>query len=445
MPYQGEFASGESLPEFTQSESVRRFQGMINIQDATEQHALPATVGPRGLMPNITRVIAIDGSHISSRVKNGYPGAEAALLRIAAIVLDIEKVRNPGHRTFLSPKEMRDLERCSAVDAVIPGRNVTEKGRQDDSPIRFFRRTIWEILQGRLEQNHETLLDTMITITSTRKDDYEIMCPVEDCERKVSPDPSQPTICPCEEREPVYPTDSLRLQERFEENGHNGQVYTLVRQVTEQLVLMNILRYFDQHGTQEFIDHTAFIIDGPLAIYGMPAWLKPYLQAEVVRIHDKFRQNGHLGLLLFGIEKGGEFLEHLRELDQPGENDSEPPIPNKTVLAPDTQYIHHYIIAKAAKTKDYGKDTYYSRKLLYKNATGQHSVITTPMINDASQDLSNCQPEAFPRLGNALELMDELSSYLYQDSFAPLVRAHAHAAIPIKVGTRILSELLPHS
>ena len=37
--------------------------------------------------------------------------------------------------------------------------------------------------------------------------------------------------------------------------------------------------------------------------------------------------------------------------------------------------------------------------------------------------------------------MDELSTYLYEDGFAPLVRAHAHAAIPLKAGTGLLANI----
>ncbi len=72
------------------------------------------------------------------------------------------------------------------------------------------------------------------------------------------------------------------------------------------------------------------------------------------------------------------------------------------------------------------------------------SVLVTPMVNDAGRDPTCVALAAFPRLGDILDLMDELSTYLYQDGFAPLVRAHAHAAIPLKTGTRILADLFHH-
>ena len=65
----------------------------------------------------------------------------------------------------------------------------------------------------------------------------------------------------------------------------------------------------------------------------------------------------------------------------------------------------------------------------------------TPIVNDQGRDYDCTAEEAYPRIGEALDIMDELATYLYQDGFAPLVRAHAHAAIPLRAGARILENL----
>ena len=52
---------------------------------STTKHVLPATVDADRDEHQITRIIAIDGSTVSTAVRNGYPGAEAALMRIAAV------------------------------------------------------------------------------------------------------------------------------------------------------------------------------------------------------------------------------------------------------------------------------------------------------------------------------------------------------------------------
>ena len=78
---------------------------------------------------------------------------------------------------------------------------------------------------------------------------------------------------------------------------------------------------------------------------------------------------------------------------------------------------------------------------MYKNGLGQHSVVMTPIVNAEGEDRDCVDEEAYPRLGEALDIMDEFSTYLYEDGFAPLVRAHAHAAIPLKAGIGLLTEM----
>ncbi|MXX87301.1 MAG: hypothetical protein F4Y71_12685 [Acidobacteria bacterium] len=421
------------------SKSVVDFQGTISVKDANEKHPLPASVNGARSPDHINRVIAIDGSVVSAPVRNGYPGAEAALLRIAAVVLDLDKIRNPDPRRIPRPSEIREMEQCDALDAVLPGRNVTERDHPNDSPRRFFRRTIFRALSGPIEAGHESLLDTLTAITSDRTGG-EIACPVEDCSKRVTPSPVF-CRCPCARKEGIYPTDALRLHERFDETGSNGQVFTLAQQVTEHLALVNILRYCEKAGNPDFIRDTAFIMDGPLALFGMSAWLHEWIGREVRRIHTRYVDANHPGVLLVGVEKTGQFLEHLKQLDWSELDGPGTAIPNGTALAPSKDYTHQHIVNRPAEAKDFGSQTYYGRKVLYKNRNGQHSVVTTPIVNPSGEDKNCIDRHAFPRLGETLNILDDLATYLYEDGFAPLVRAHAHAAIPLKAGTEILHRL----
>ncbi|GHX93932.1 hypothetical protein VCSRO161_1102 [Vibrio cholerae] len=79
--------------------------------------------------------------------------------------------------------------------------------------------------------------------------------------------------------------------------------------------------------------------------------------------------------------------------------------------------------------------------MLYKAPSGEHTVINTAMLNDYSVDVSNVSEAAYPRIGDILDVVDQLGTYLYQDGFMPLVRANAHAAIPLKRGISILEEI----
>ena len=445
MPYQNEFARGDSLWRLMESPSVQEFKGVIRHSESQKPHALPAHLNPPRGINNIERVIAIDGSTVTHRVQNGFPGAEAALLHWAAIVIKLQAIRNIPRNYIPSPSEMRDMEQCDTLSAVLPGRNVVRQDKPEDSSKRFFRATVSQDLQtARLDPEHETLLETLRAITLERRD-ARITCPIDDCPLE---DPGKwimpergATVCICEQSEAIYETDVLRAHERFEEFGSSEQAFTAIRQVIEHLMMVNILRYFERTDSLGVFRDTAFIMDGPLAIFGMPAWLKYYIEAEIARLHKKAQEQGGSGVLLIGIEKSGQFLDHLNELDWVENEGPRQRLPNCTALAPDIEYIHKHIMLRPPNAKPYGSATYYGRKILYKNRAGQHTVVMTPIVNAQGQDQRCVTEIAYPRIGEALDIMDELSTYLYKDGFAPLVRAHAHAAIPLRAGTSILERI----
>lgn len=438
MPYINEYASGDSLWRLIESESVKSFRGMIQHGDPEAAPDPPKALRPPRGNDAVKRIIVIDGSTVPSAVRIGYPGAEAALLQLAAVIIELKALRNIPPGTIPRPSVIREMERCTTLDAVLPGRNVVRRNVAGDSPKRYFRFTIHEMLSGgKVERDHETLVETMRSITPPRE---TFRCPAEDCEQTI-PTVEGAGTCPCSRQESVFETDTLRLYERFEDYGSSAQAYTAAQQVVEHLTMVNILRFFKRMKWWHALHNIAFVMDGPLAIFGMPAWLKSHIQAEVRSIHDEAVDQSGSGVLLFGVEKSGLFMEHLKALDQSDHDGPRARLDPGVALAPDREYIHRYIVLRPVAAKPHGDVTDWGRRVLYKNQLGQHSVVMMPIVNAEGQDRDCVKESAFPRLGEVLDIMDELSTYLYEDGFAPLVRAHAHAAIPLQAGIGLLTEL----
>ena len=438
MPYNNEYASGDSLWRLVESDSVREFQGVVRHGGPEEVAEPPPVLSPPRGEDRVTRIIVIDGSTVTSAVRIGYPGAEAALLQLAAVIIDLGALRNILPGSIPRPSAMRGMEDCRTLDAVLPGRNVVRRDVADDTPERYFRFTIHEMLSGRkVDRDHETLIETMRAITPPR---LGFRCPMEDCDKTI-PSLQGIGVCPCGRSEQVFETDNLRLHERFEDHGSSAQAYTAARQVVEHLAMVNIMRFFERRGWWNAFRTTAFVMDGPLAIFGMPAWLKRHVQGEVTRLHMQSLSRGGGGVMLFGVEKSGMFLEHLKALDQSDYEGPRARLEPGSALAPDREYTHRHIALRPPDAKPHGDVTDYGRRVLYKNRLGQHSVVMTPIVNTEGQDRDCVDEAAYPRLGEALDIMDEFSTYLYEDGFVPLVRAHAHAAIPLKAGIGLLAEL----
>ena len=55
--------------------------------------------------------------------------------------------------------------------------------------------------------------------------------------------------------------------------------------------------------------------------------------------------------------------------------------------------------------------------------------------------MTRADPNQYPRLADALSLIDQLVSSRYPNSLSPLISAHAEAAIPMNIGARVLEEI----
>jgi NurA domain len=438
MPFENEIATGESLIALQKSPALRDFEGFVALRD---------TQAPRDPAPIIDvprsdwlplRVVAIDGSSLTHKVRNGFPGAEASIVLLSVVFIDVSKLAKIAPGDIPSPRIFHEMDRAHTLDAVLPGANIVRKTKDRDSPVQYFRSSVFETLTGRLDREHESLLETARVITKGRRAD--ILCPIEDCKARYKSADGEYS-CDCSRAATLFETDAFRFHERFNELGSNGEVHGEVRHVLEVLSLVNILRFFEKDDRIRYLKNCAFILDGPLAVFGQPAWLAPYIRAEIIRISEKARRVNGQDILVLGIEKSGQYVNHFADLDWTDKDGPRSKFSPGTVLIPDSKYVNRNIVFRPADAKPSGADTYFGRKVFYKTRNSAHAVINMAIVNKQSEDFDDVTLAAFPRLGDALNVLDHLSTYLYQDGFMPLVRAHAHAAIPLQRGTDIIMGL----
>ncbi|AFL52457.1 hypothetical protein [Sinorhizobium fredii] len=352
------------------------------------------------------------------------------------LLIDLKELSALPPDEIPSPSLFRDMEQVETLDAVLPGANVVRKGLINDTPSAFFRESVHDLLTSRIDKSWETLGETLAAITYGH-DTSRTRCPVEECEERLTPGKGA-YPCHCHRAQTIFESDSLRFVERFNPTGSNGEAHGEVRHLLEVLALFNILRFFAAEPDRlVHLRDNVFILDGPLAMFGHAAWLTPYLRKELARMNDLCRSSG-FDIALFGFEKSGQFVNHFEMIDFDEEEGPRKVFSAGTVITPDADYINRRITLRPKGAKVHGDITYFGRKVLYKTRSGDHAVITTAMVDGASQDFTRNDSGCYPRLGDCLNVLDELSTYLYRDGFMPLIRAHAHAAIPIQRGSDIL-------
>jgi hypothetical protein len=191
MPYEGQKATGESLIALEQSKLFEEFAGEIRMPDEKRRRALQPTALPLA-SERITRVLAIDGSIVSEKIKNGFPGAEASLVQIALVSIDLNKLDEHSGQKIVPPRAFNQMDKAATLQCVLPGCNVAKS--DGTAPKDFFRQSIYEALQGSVQKDHETLLETYRALVAGRTSTFR--CPTSGCGQALDPGVAS-WNCPC--------------------------------------------------------------------------------------------------------------------------------------------------------------------------------------------------------------------------------------------------------
>ena len=449
MPFEGELASYKSIHRLANSQRVLELLGSYETRPngATDPSAplVTLTATPSSWLPSI--VLAIDGSHAEVTIENGFPGAEASYVTVSSVLLDVAKMRDLDSQRPVDPREFRKIEEADSIDCALPGCNVV-CGGQHSAPASLRRKLFEEFVYRRMDSDGETLLETYEALLAFKPQEIDPariqQCPYaeEGCRgaQKFYHRDSGEYVCHCSLAQPLYSTDALRIHEGMNPAGTNGAMFAEVMQVWERIWVVHFLRTLERKGWLSSLRRIAIILDGPLAVFGHPAWLSSCIERELQRLNEAARRvNGGQDILLLGIEKSGPFLEHFISLDT--KPNGEPNrLPNQTLGLLDDAYIKRNIIFSQS-TRPYGRQTYFGRKFFYKTSTGALLVGLLPHLRPGDDDLLCAEPEQFPRLFDALAVLDELVCVRYPNSLSALVAAHAEAAIPLHLGNDILGQL----
>lgn len=409
---------------------------------------MPLQGGSAALVPSPAPVInvkipeyafAIDGSHAEVDVRNGYPGAKVGYVTVASVLLDLKRIDELDEARPVDPREFRKTEEASTMDAALPGCNVVL--RSHTSAVDSFREAFYENFLDRVIDTQDgcSLLQTYEFLLSQRTS-ISTVCPYSpqtECGKEFSV-PAGATTCPCKKALPIYSTDALRVHERFHDSSTNGEAFGEVMQVWERVLLIHLLRWFERQDLLEKIPRIAFILDGPLAVFGHPAWLSPIIKKELMRLNDVVRTKTGSDLLIIGIEKSGSFVTHFEEVDQTATG--EPFFPSQSYALLTDQYIKERVIFSTSD-KPYGQDTYFGRKFFYKAKSGARIVGTIPMLDTSQSDITANDISKYPSFATVCATLDKLVSSRFPNSVGPVVTAHSHAAIPLVLGTKVLQQL----
>lgn len=393
-------------------------------------------VRPRSDLPRpaatLKAALAIDGSHTVESVRDGMPSVVYGYAQTAAAFVDLDVMETQRAQRFVDPVAIAEAVNSALVSLDLPVAGAYARENIDIA-------TSWRELVARLfatkkvqvNRLDQSLLDLLMMLHGTPGNPgptLPVHCPAPGCGTDDVPVPATGAACTgCGTA--LHPTDTLRLHEAVSEEGRNEEALGRLRSVVELLVLVGLTTLLWQQSRSDLLASTLFIVDGPLAMYGEPAKLRgraeTYFQAMAGTTPGD-------APYLCGIEKSGAMVDYARQLAR------------HEVLNPgDLLICDSAVIARIANTADpsnYGKETYWGRKFVYRARDGRVVVPTVMPAAGPAYASGGGQPgpDGYPTLPAILDVIDRTGSSMYRDGIIPVAAAHGKAAFPIGVGTDVL-------
>jgi len=245
------------------------------------------------------------------------------------------------------------------------------------------------------------------------------------------------SVCPiC--GEPVFLTDWLRLHEDISDFGNNASAMTRMMNAVEHLLLAGLV-YQVFRADARALSKMAFVMDGPLAIFGQPAKLHARIMSLLQFVNLRLRELKLEPLLIMGLQKTGEVMDHANLLNKF--------LPNGVLRILDDEYRNKYIKGSDLASSNFGNETYYGQDFLFKTERGRIFNFAVPYpfatkARSAEQSAFATAKVEMEKYGSLIERACDLIRHfeldLYDSAIVPVALAHRHASISIVPGGRVL-------
>lgn len=443
MPYNRETAGKGGHSDFVRNPDVQNFLSACEYMKPPsdeEANAIASQflVAPKGNPPNLPNfVVASDASKSDAPINDKLPSTQLGFIKVSHVLVAMDKYAeliDPTSR-FVDPFKAADLHRnAQPITYVLPGSNIKYQGAVNVKE--GFRRAVYDQFTANRRDgtNRLVLTETLLLLNDNRL--AINLCP--SCSRQVDIQftPQTPTLnCPdCNAT--VYVTDWLRLHEGISDFGNNASAMTRMMNAVEHILLAAFILELLQNSPAA-LGKIAFVIDGPLALFGEPAKLHKRLMSLIHTANGKLASLGHEPVLIMGLQKTGTVMDHARLLSRF--------LPGGVLRVIDDNYRQTYITGSDSPSPNFGSETYYGQDFLLKTERGRIFNFALPYpFADKGADggtfaLRKVELAGYGSLiERACDLIRHFELDLYDNAIVPVALAHRHASISLVPGGKVL-------
>lgn len=459
MPYQREFASKTSHSDIIKNPEVASFLGDCEYLTTPSDDEAKALAARFHMPPPLYEsqlpeyVIAVDGSYHESSIDERLPNTKVGYVKVSSVLIDMARYQNLRvlDGRFVDPFRVAEIENSnSPLTFSLPSANIRWKGKA--SVRDSFRAAVDDHLYSsktRFNENDPatSLRTTLFHLASLRPGDMGTgdpqrlvvhRCPT--CGEKRIKVQDIPGSQPCPKcGADIYPSDCLRLWEEVADYQSNVQALSRFMLQIEHMLPMHYIRYLAEASLPSLAS-TSFFVDSPLAVFGNGAWLHGVVMRYLAGINARLSQNGLPGVLMIGLQKTGQVVDHTMLIERF--------IPPNRIFAIDDEYRYRYILAtRDPSSNGFGSETYYGQDFIYKTPSGRVFVFALPYPFQSKVltgiDFIGAKTELhrYDALTRALSLIHHFESDLYDNAVVPIALAHRYTAISLMPGGHVLDLL----
>jgi hypothetical protein len=234
------------------------------------------TLAAPSLEDRLSSALAIDGSYVVERVRDGLPSVLYGFAQAAAAYVDLGVLETQRAERFVDPYEIDRAVNTALVTLDLPVAGAYTREGVDIATS--WREAIDHLFRAkRIEVNrlNQTLLELLFLLhgkPGTPAPSVPVNCPTDDCNKDVAVPTAGVECDACGVW--LFPTDVLRIHEEVGEEGSNQSALGRLMSIVELLVLVGLATLLWEQSRQDLLPTTLFIVDGPLAVYGPPAKLR---------------------------------------------------------------------------------------------------------------------------------------------------------------------------
>jgi hypothetical protein len=429
-----ERASKIAHTEVLNNPAVQEFVQGCTLPDAPAGGVLQSLLQPLpGGDGRVKAIIAIDGGSTEVPVRKEFPSAAIAFMTFGPLWLSLQDLAEVGAQPFIGPEDMVRFKNLERFSFTFPVKGVRAKGAQSFAQgARHAVHQFLAVTQPELLLALRWLLFSEWLPPALRTEWQIPQCPYPTCTGAPiglsSGCPSE-IKCPTCGR-PVYLADALRLYERIDEELGGGGVVSYLLTTLEQLVLVHLVK--SVWGMKpSLLREVLFVKDGPLAFFGVTAPLHKPMRAMMEFFADK--DSGAPLLNIVGLEKSGPFVEHAALI--------EPEIKARQYLLLGNDYIYKYIQPGDPAQQQFGRNTYWGAKLIFKGEANDTYVATIPT---AAYNPSPTWQEVF-NAAEVLNVTSQLRCSMYDNALVPVVLANRLVSLADVPSSQILKKFVAAS